>query len=221
MSDQKRQYRMKRRAEAEQRTRQRISESTVELHGTLGPSRTSISAIARSAGVRRSTVYRHFPDEVSLFSACSSHWLAAHPFPSIGRWLAIDDPAARLMAALRELYAHYRRTEHMMSNILRDEATMPIVRRMLGGYRDYVRAARDTLMSGRGVRGPARQSVLAAIGHALTFGTWHSLAREQGLTDSGAADLMCGLVATAAGKPTRRRATKGNRRAAGGGQRPD
>lgn len=199
---------MKRRAEAEQRTRRRITESTVELHGTLGPSRTSISAIARRAGVRRSTVYRHFPDEASLFSACTSYWLAAHPFPGIGRWLAIDDPAARLVAALRELYGHYRRTERMMSNILRDEARMPIVKRMLGNYREYLRAARDALMSGRDVRRPARQGVLAAIGHALTFGTWQSLARDQGLTDAQAADLMCRLV-KGASRPVGRRASGG------------
>jgi AcrR family transcriptional regulator len=189
---------MKRRAEAEQRTRLRITESTVELHGTLGPSRTSVSAVARRAGVRRSTVYRHFPDEASLFFACTSYWTAANPVPDISRWLAIDDPAVRLTAALRELYAHYRRTERMMSNILRDEATMPIVRRMLRGYRDYLTAARETLMSGRDLRGPARQRVQAAVGHALTFGTWRSLAREQGLTDPQAAGLMCRLITAAA-----------------------
>src|SRR5438093_4289902 len=123
MADQKRQYRMMRRAEAEQRTRLRITESTVELHGTLGPARTSVSAVARRACVRRSTVYRHFPDEHSLFSACTSYWMAAHPLPDINRWIAITDSGARLTRALRELYPHYRRTERMMSNILRDEAT--------------------------------------------------------------------------------------------------
>jgi hypothetical protein len=61
------------------------------------------------------------------------------------------------MAALGELYAHYRRTERMMSNILRDEETMHIVKRMLGGYRDYLTAARDALKSGRRGRGRARQ----------------------------------------------------------------
>ena len=85
-----------------------------------------------------------------------------------------------------------------MSNILRDEATMPILGRMLGGYRDHLTAARDTLMSGRGVRGPARRRVQAAVGHALTFGTWRSLAREQGLTDSQASGLMGRLIAAAA-----------------------
>lgn len=205
MADQKRPYRMLQRAEAERRTRLRITESTVALHGTLGPAHTSVSAVARHAGVRRSTVYRHFPDEHALFSACTSYWLEAHPFPDINRWTAIDDSAIRLMSALRELYAHYRRTERMMRNILRDEDTMPVVKRMLGGYRNYLSAARDALMSGSGVRGPARQQVLAAIGHALTFGTWHSLTREQGLTDTRAAGWMCHLVAAAPGLPARRR----------------
>jgi AcrR family transcriptional regulator len=211
MADQKRQYRMMRRAEAEQRTRLRITESTVELHGTLGPARTSVSAVARRACVRRSTVYRHFPDEHSLFSACTSYWMAAHPLPDINRWIAITDSGARLTRALSELYPHYRRTERMMSNILRDEATMPIVKRMLKGYRDYLSTARDALMLGRAAREPARQQVFAAIGHALSFGTWRSLAREQGLTDSQAAGLICRLVAAASGTSTRRGATRATR----------
>src|SRR5262245_10805774 len=194
MAGQKRKYRKTRRAEAEQRTRVRITESTIELHGTLGPARTSVSAVARHAGVRRSTVYRHFPDERSLLSACTAYWMAANPFPDINRWKAIGDSAGRLTGALSELYAYYRRTERMMSNVLRDEPTMPVVKRLLGGYRDYLSAARDALMIGRSVRGPARRRVFAAIGHAVTFNTWRSLVREQGLTDGQAARLMCRLV---------------------------
>ena len=63
MTVEKRRYEKKRRAELEAETRRRITESAMELHGTVGPARTSISAIAERAGVRRSTVYRHFPDE--------------------------------------------------------------------------------------------------------------------------------------------------------------
>lgn len=201
MADKKRRYRMKRRAAAEELTRLRITESTVELHATLGPARTSVSAVARHAGVRRSTVYRHFPDEYSLMSACTTHWTTANPFPDINCWAEVDDPAVRLMRALGQLYAHYRRTERMMNNVLRDEAAMPIVKRLLGGYRNYLNAARDALMVGRGVRGPARRLVLAVIGHALTFATWRSLVLDQGLTDAQAAGLMCRLVADAGCTP--------------------
>src|SRR6266540_2281014 len=104
MTDQKRPYRKKRRAELEAETRQRITESAIELHGTLGPANTSISAVAEGAGVRRSTVYRHFPDEAALFAACTSHWTTANPPPDIGSWAAIASADVRLRRALQELY---------------------------------------------------------------------------------------------------------------------
>lgn len=199
MADEKRTYRMTRRAELEAETRQRITESTMALHGTLGPALTSISAIAEHAGVRRSTVYRHFPDEAALFNACSSHWLALNPAPDLAAWRAVRDPDERLRAALADLYAYYRKTERMRENLLRDEATMPIVRKLLGGYRAYLGSAADALMRGRGARGTAARRVRAAIGHALAFPTWQSLVRDEGLGDDEAAALMCRLVAAAAG----------------------
>ena len=52
-----RKYEMKRRAERQEETRQRITEATVELHEALGPAKTTISAIAEKAGVQRLTVY--------------------------------------------------------------------------------------------------------------------------------------------------------------------
>jgi len=161
MPDQKRPYRMQRRAELEEATRRRITESAAELHGTVGPSRTSISAVAERAGVRRSTVYRHFPDEPALFAACSAHWMAANPRPDLDRWAAIEDPDERLRSSLEELYAYYRRTEGMLSNLLRDEATMPTVRRRFQGFHDYLTDARDTLVAGRLTRGRPRRRLQA------------------------------------------------------------
>jgi AcrR family transcriptional regulator len=197
MSNETRPYKKKRRAELEEQTRLRITESAVELHGTVGPARTSVSAVAEHAGVRRSTVYRHFPDEAALFLACSSHWRAAHPVPDLARWAAIADPDERLASALQELYGSYRNTQRMMENLVRDQALVPSVKRQFSSYYDYLAAARDVLMAGRKARGRARERVSAAIGHSLAFTTWSSLAREQGLDDSQAADLMCRLVAAA------------------------
>ena len=218
MTDKKRKYEKKRRAELEAETRRRITESAVELHGSVGPAHTSISAVAERAGVRRSTVYRHFPDEAALFDACSSHWSAANPVPDLGRWAAIHDPDERLRTALGELYDFYGRTEQMMDNLLRDEETVPSVKRTFRAFRDYIVAARDTLMSGRPERGRARDRVAAAIAHALAFTTWRSLVREQGLDDSDAADLICGLAAAAAtGSPPRSRSRRAAARRARGG----
>ncbi len=197
MSDEVRPYRMQRRAESQAQTRLRIAESALELHGTLGPSRTSISAVAALAGVRRSTVYRHFPDEAALFDACSARWSAANPPPDHGGWQRIDRPNERLGVALGELYTFYGRTESMLENLFRDEKTMPLIQERFAAFRGYLAAARDALMVGRKLRGAARQRTQAALGHAITFSTWKSLVREQGLTEADAAALLRALVASA------------------------
>src|ERR1041384_2245606 len=107
----KRRYRKRRRAELEDGTRRRITEAAVDLHGTLGPARTTVSAVAERAGVQRATVYRHFPDEEALFAACSAHWIAAHPLPDLDAWAQIDDPDECLVVALGESYAWFERGE--------------------------------------------------------------------------------------------------------------
>jgi AcrR family transcriptional regulator len=186
---------MTRRAEQEEVTRRRITESAVALHGTLGPARTSMSAVAEHAGVRRSTLYRHFSDEAALFDACSAHWGADNPPPDIARWAAVAEPAQRLDLALGELYAYYGRAAGMLENLLRDEATVPVVAERFAGFHALLAAGGEVLLAGRNVRGRARDRTRAAIGHALAFSTWRSLVRDQGLDDAAAADLMARLVA--------------------------
>jgi AcrR family transcriptional regulator len=193
MSGEKRIYRKKQRAESEAATRLRITRSAMELHGSVGPSRTSVSAVAERAGVRRSTVYRHFPDEAALFAACSAHWRDLNPRPSIEAWAEIAEPAERARVALPELYAYYRSTERMLGNLLRDEDLVPAVKQQFAAFHGFLAAARDVLAAGRG-RGA---QVKAAAGHAVSFTTWQSLTREQGLSDERAAELMARLVEAA------------------------
>ncbi len=137
----RRPYRKRRRAELEEETRRRITEAAVELHGTLGPARTTVSAIAERAGVQRATVYRHFPDERSLFDACSSHWNAANPRPDLARWAADEDPDARLRVALSELYGWYDRTEYMLDTVTRDAAVVEALRAPAARAAEWLEAA--------------------------------------------------------------------------------
>jgi AcrR family transcriptional regulator len=197
VTDEKRPYRMKKRAEAEDETRRRITQSTVDLHEALGPSRTSVSAIAEHAGVRRSTIYRHFPDEVALFTACTAHWMAVNPPPDPSPWASISDPDERLSVALNQLYPYYRHTRQMMENIHRDEDVMPLVKQMMGGYREYLKSVRDLLMDRRRPASAQFRTVYAAVGHGLSFPVWRSLAMEQGLTDEECSNLVCQLVHSA------------------------
>jgi AcrR family transcriptional regulator len=194
MSDQHRPYLMTARAESQQATRRRITESAVALHGTLGPARTSMSAVAQHAGVERSTLYRHFPDEEALFAACTAHWLSAHPLPDIASWAAMRDPGERLRGALADLYAYYAGAEPMLVNILRDVDSMEVVQRQFAPFLDYLEAARTTLIAGRPRRGRAAARRCAAVGHAIAFTTWRSLVREQSCTAADAIDMMCLLA---------------------------
>src|SRR5674476_670737 len=88
-STKSRPYRMKRRAEQVDETRQRITEAAVRLHTTVGPAHSSIAAVAEEAGVTRLTVYRHFADLDALFAACRAHWSARNPRPDAGAVVGI------------------------------------------------------------------------------------------------------------------------------------
>jgi AcrR family transcriptional regulator len=189
-----RKYELKERAESLNATRQRIVEATVELHDSLGPARTTISAIAERAGVQRLTVYRHFPDERSLFRACSAHWTAQNPKPDPASWAPVDDPEERLRIALAAIYAFYRATQGMTGNILRDLPDSPVLQEVAAPFIEYWQTVREVLDRGWKARGQERTLLRAAIGHAVEFDTWRSLTRHQGLDDAGAVELMVSLV---------------------------
>ncbi len=177
-----------------ERTRRKIVEATVELHETVGMARTTISAIAEKAGVERLTVYRHFPDERALFSACSGHWSAANPPPDPASWTQIADPEERLRVALSEVYAYHRRTEPMMTNFVRDAPVKPVLLEVGAPYLQLFERVRYILATGWGVEDEGLDLLLATLGHALDFQTWRSLVRQQGLNDEQAVEVMMGMV---------------------------
>ena len=193
----KRKYELKKRAEQMGETRQRITEAAIELHGSVGPSRTTLSAVAKRAGVERRTLYRHFPTEADLFAACSTHYFAAHPWPDLQAWRAIRDPHRRLERALDELYAYYERTEPMFSNVLRDAEVVDFARDAVAPLDIYLDEAAEVLLAGRQARGRRRQLIKGALRHATAFSTWRSLS-EGGIGRSDAARLTSALVKAAA-----------------------
>jgi AcrR family transcriptional regulator len=198
-SGERRPYRKRRRVQLEAETRLRITEAAVDLHGSVGPARTTISAVADRAGVQRATVYRHFPDEEALFDACSSHWMAQHPLPNPAPWAKIDDQDERLRVALGELYEWYEHGEYMLERTTRDVALVPALRPSMEAFRGWLDAAADAILRGRPERGARRRRVRAVVRHALAFETWRSLAIHQGLPRSEMIELMAAL-ASAAGR---------------------
>jgi AcrR family transcriptional regulator len=199
----KRKYELKRRAEEMAETRRRITEAAVELHGTVGPARTTLSAVAKQAGVQRHTVYRHFPSEADLFAACSAHYSAANPWPDPTPWREISDPQQRLARALDELYAWYERTEPMFSNVLRDLDLVDGLSATIVPLQRYLAEAAEILAAGWPARGRRRRLLDAALQHAVDFHTWRSLTASNRITRAEAAELVAALVEAAAASARR------------------
>ena len=193
-------YKLKRRAERQEETRLRIARAAVELHQTVGPSKTTMRALAEEAGVSRPTVYSHFPDELSLFKACSSLDLSENPPPDPNPWAKIADPEERLRSALTEVYAYYLRRERIMYNVLRDAQGDAEVnantREVLKPMFAHWERMKETLVTAWEVseEKPQQQLLRAAIGVALDFQTWRTMVREQDLTDEQAIELMVRMV---------------------------
>jgi len=194
----RRTYTQKRRAEQQSETRRRIVQAVYELHGEIGPARTTISAIAERAGVERLTVYRHFADEGEIFAACNAHFLTETPPPHPAAWTGVTEPAARLRAVLLTFYGYYRRTEDRLGLALRDAEGLPALAAVLEPWGRFVESVRDDLQEAWAPSDDARPKLAAAIGHALRFETWRSLAQVEGLGDTAAADLMVELARGAA-----------------------
>jgi AcrR family transcriptional regulator len=178
-------YTLKRRAEQLADTRRRIVEAAVDLHGSVGPARTTISMVAEKAGVQRHTLYAHFPDERSLLMACSALSLERHPLPDATPWAEIDDRRARLRIGLAAIYGWYERNAEVAACVLRDAEVHPLVKEISAlRYGPYFTAYHDIL----GAKLNATQRALLHV--ALNFATWRTLMRESGLTKAAAIDAM-------------------------------
>ena len=189
MSTQRRKYELKARAESQEATRARIAAAAAGLHEENGIARTTVADIARRAGVQRLTVYNHFPDLGVLLPACTAHYLSAHPRPDLAPALALEDPAARLEAALTALYGWFREAAPMQRRVHGERATVPELDAWLARSHDVMIAELVAGLSD-GFERPDAQALVAL---ALDFWTWQRLDR-QGLDDAAAAELMTGVV---------------------------
>ncbi len=183
----KRPYRLGKRAEQQEMTRRRIVEAAVELHGSVGPARTSIAQIAERAGVQRHTFYAHFPDERSLMQACSGMALERDPLPEVELWHGVAPGRARIRHGLEQLYAWYARNEQLTAAVLRDADVHELTReavqsRMMPTFR----RAFDLLGEGLG------QSSRALLGVALDFACWRALGENR--NPASAASLMAAAI---------------------------
>jgi AcrR family transcriptional regulator len=192
----KRSYQLKRRAETQGRTRQKIIDAAIELHQKKGLAATKISDIAARAKVGKVTVYRHFPDEAALVGACSGRYFQRHPLPDIEDWRRIQDASERLRQGLRDTYSYHGTTEPMMTRILAEARDHPV----MVPYHAHWRRAVDVLAAAWPTSALGKASLKAALALALGFDTWHLLVRTRRLTDDQAIELMTRLMCDCPGR---------------------
>jgi AcrR family transcriptional regulator len=186
-------YTLKKRAEQQTETRNRIVEAAVDLHSTVGPALTSLSMVAERAGVQRHTLYAHFPDERSLLLACSGLAMERDPLPAAEPWREIADPYERLRTALLALYAWYERNAGRVACVLRDAEYHPLTKEISAmRMGPFMAAYREVL----GEKLSARQRPVVQL--ALTFYTWRTLVSQAGLKPPAAVDAMVRAVHAAA-----------------------
>jgi AcrR family transcriptional regulator len=175
----KRKYRKSLRAEQQAQTRERIVEAAMQLHEEVGPALTSIKAVAEKAGVQRLTVYRHFPDDFSLFQACTSHWFELNPPPDENDWLDIADATERTRNALLAFYRYYRVTEQMWSVSYRDLESVEALHEPMAAFDSYLKQVSDDLLKSWQATGEQKKQLRLTLSHALKFSSWQSLKNEQ------------------------------------------
>ncbi|MCV3207411.1 TetR/AcrR family transcriptional regulator [Mesorhizobium sp. YC-39] len=184
-----RKYTLNRRAEQLAETRRRIVEAAVDLHTSVGPALTSLSMIAERAGVQRHTLYAHFPDERSLFLACSGLAMERDPLPNAEPWRAIGDRRERLRTGLRAIYAWFERNAAHAACVLRDAEHHVLTKEVAEmRFGPYLAAYQQVLGDGLS----ARQRPVMRL--ALSFYTWRTLVRDGGLETGDAVEAMVRAV---------------------------
>ncbi len=178
-------YTLKRRAEQQAETRRRIVEAAVDLHSSVGPALTTLSQVAERAGVQRHTLYAHFPDERSLYMACSELSLERDPLPDAAAWRAIEDPRERLRAGLDAIYSWYERNAQLAGCVLRDAEYHPLTKEIAELRFGPSMAAYQEVL---GADLNATQRALLRL--ALSFFTWRTLTCESGLNRSAVVGAM-------------------------------
>jgi AcrR family transcriptional regulator len=181
-----------------QRTRQRIVDAAIELHTTVGPARTTVMGIAERAGVQRHTVYAHFPDEVSIFRACTGHWLTLNPLPDHDRWTAIAPFEHRVAAAIDDVSAYWERTAGDLTPVFADIGKVAAMEEAVTFWRTLTEAWIASAIGTHRLRGRRRARLEAALRHAFAMDTWRSLTAPGGMTRPEAVRLMAGFVRQAA-----------------------
>jgi AcrR family transcriptional regulator len=192
-------YKMRRRAEALEETRERILRATMAVHDEKGVAPATFADIAKRAGLGQATVSRHFPTIGQLIQACGQHvWVEMQPpmpqtAPAV--FAGIETTRERLIKLIDELDAFYIRGSLRLGLASRDRELVP----ELHGFLTAVEAGVEALVrEALATAGESEKAVKVAL-MLMSFGVWTGF-NKLGLPPSELKELKlrmleCGLKA--------------------------
>ena len=183
-------YRMVRRAETTERTRDAILAAATDVFWADPTADFTLDQVARVAGVTVQTVIRHFGSREGVFNAAVEREFAQ---------VADErDPAAATTpaAAVRQLVAHYERVGDSAMRLLAEEHRSPTIARLLtaarGVHRDWCQQAFAGALA---ATAPGdRQRRLAQLVAVCDLYTWYLLRRQAGLEPAETERAMVELL---------------------------
>lgn len=188
-----REYRMRKRADASDRTRERIIRATMQLHDEKGVAPTTFSDIARRAGVGQATVSRYFPTIGDVVVACGGHvWAEMQPPTPDGAaavFAGHSGTRARLVRLVDELDQFYARGAHRLALAARDRELLPQLEGFLSAVEAGVEALVREALSGSG----ASETAIRLVIVMMSFSVWSQL-RKLDLPDDEITALKLGLL---------------------------
>lgn len=197
-----RNYRMRRRAEAQGEVRERILRATMSVHDEKGVAPTTYADVADRAGVGVATVYRHFPKIGDLIMACGGHvWAELQPptaETAAQTFVGISSRRDRLLRLVEELDAFYERGSFRLALAGRDRELVPEVHAFLTA----VEAGTEALVrEALGPEGLPESQIKVALA-LLSFPSWQAF-RRQHLSAGDTVEAQLRLLNSAISTPAR------------------
>jgi len=193
-----REYKMRKRADAWQQTRERILQATMQLHDEQGVAPTTFSDIARRAGLGQATLYRHFPTLGDLVQACGGHvWQEMRPPTppaAAAAFEGLGNLTERLEKLVDEIDAFYRRGAPRLALAGRDRELVPALDHFLTAVEAGVQAYVEEALA---PSNPTKRT-LDVVAAMMSFPVWQRLRRIE-LSDRKSKQLTLSMIQCAMG----------------------